>query len=120
MRNNVGFTVSKLVNLFVTTVVKDRTIQNSFDSFLWFQVYSQFEGSNCQQVINPQHQMMTGLTIPELPVSEPQYSSAQSSNSPCLAVYSPNGIGYLHGEVWGAGRCPSWARQGILFSFELS
>ena len=26
----------------------------------------------------------------------------------CEAVYSPNGKPYLHGEIWGAGKCPSW------------
>ena len=53
---------------------------------------------------------MTGLVIPQVnPAAQPQYTEMASSNQPCLAVYSPNGVAYVHGETWGAGRCPSWA-----------
>ena len=58
---------------------------------------------------------MTGLVVPQVTSQSPsqslQYTDMNNSNQPCLAVYSPNGVAYVHGDKWGAGRCPSWGSQ---------
>lgn len=64
---------------------------------------------DCTNEINQSHPMLVNLQVQ--PTTAPSNSHNIQHNQSlkmCEAVYSPNGKPYLHGEIWGAGKCPSW------------
>ena len=53
--------------------------------------------------------MLVNLQVQPTTVSSNGQNIQQNQGSKmCESVYSPNGKPYLHGEIWGAGKCPSW------------
>ena len=53
--------------------------------------------------------MLVNLQVqPTTVPSSGQHMQHNQGSKMCQADYSPNGKPYLHGEIWGAGKCPSW------------